>query len=1209
MFKNKIDVVRGFQTSVNIAFDLHNNEKIRSFIPTMSSIDIVEDVLHSINSPTASRARLLVGAYGRGKSHIILVLISLLFKKDVALFNALLNKMKEFNPKLFDYALEYLKSNRRILPVIVNGNSASITQSFLNALQQTLKNENLEDIMPDTNFIAAINAIKLWQKKYPDTYAKFTDSLGEPISAFIVALKEFDVNAYDRFIKLYPKLTSGSEFNPFVGFDVIELYEKVLEKLRGKGYDGVYIIYDEFSKYLESSIAYATVSDTKLLQCFAEKCDRSGDKQMHLMLISHKDISNYIDSNLPKEKVDGWRGVSGRFKHMTLHNNFSQMYEIISAVIKKKSRFWEKFCSDNSTTFNDMEKRFVANGLLEEDIAEVAVRGCYPLHPVSTFVLPRLSEKVAQNERTLFTFLSADHKHTLVTFLDTAQGDFPVLTPDYIYDYFEDQFRKEHYTSGTHKMYTLTTRVLSKLDAKSLGAKIIKTIALFYMIEQFEKLPPIYERVIDTFKDTIHDISEIEKALQYLIDEKCIVYLKRSNGYLKIKESSGVDIQGKIDDAIEREKDRHSANKILNDSSYDSYMYPTSYNDEMEITRFFDFTFIDGEEFIATENWERKIETMTEKSGAVGVLCAIISRSDEKLESIREALFNRVCDHNRVIFALPIKHIPIDKICFEYSAVKFLRSDVVEDNLLADEYDIFIEDLEEIINSFIVSYTRPEAGGAEYYHVGKRLNLKRKAQLSAHLSNICYQTYPNAPVINNESINKDNLPAVAINSRNKLLAGLLNNELDVNLGLTGTGQDVSFMRSTLVQTGILLNESTKPEITLTPSNENMKFTLSVINDFLMSSNSCGRNFKELYDTLIMPQYGYGLKKGVIPILIAAVLHHHKKYIVIKNKGTEVKITPDLLSSINESSQSYTVFMESWNEEKSEYIESLASLFADYVSEKEKDYNTFSYIVFAMCRWYMSLPKYSKELTEVYSGKDTWKKDKTVANHVKFLNGLKQPSINAREFLFEKLIGIYGFKGFRISIVDNIKCAKELFDGAKDALVRALIIDVKEIFGAMSKKGASLTSIVRDWHEGLKPTTINHLFPDNEQKILQLMASVGNDEKAFIERLAKTVIGLRLDDWDKKCVKTFLAYLNRFKDVVINFDTKIGGATYYGANIYKLSFINKSGAEVVKTFEKTEYSERAKLLLNAITTDLEEMGQSISEQEKRQVLMELLETMC
>ena len=47
MFNNKIDVAKGFQTSVNIAYDLNNTGKISGFIPTMSSLDIIEDVLLS----------------------------------------------------------------------------------------------------------------------------------------------------------------------------------------------------------------------------------------------------------------------------------------------------------------------------------------------------------------------------------------------------------------------------------------------------------------------------------------------------------------------------------------------------------------------------------------------------------------------------------------------------------------------------------------------------------------------------------------------------------------------------------------------------------------------------------------------------------------------------------------------------------------------------------------------------------------------------------------------------------------------------------------------------------------------------------------------------------------------------------------------------------------------------------------------------------
>ena len=112
MISNKIWVEKGFQTSINIAYDLHNENKVKSFIPTMSSIDVIEDVMLSTSIPDKGRARILIGAYGRGKSHIVLMLMSLLFKKDITLFETLLNKIKDQNSKLYNFITEYIKSDK-----------------------------------------------------------------------------------------------------------------------------------------------------------------------------------------------------------------------------------------------------------------------------------------------------------------------------------------------------------------------------------------------------------------------------------------------------------------------------------------------------------------------------------------------------------------------------------------------------------------------------------------------------------------------------------------------------------------------------------------------------------------------------------------------------------------------------------------------------------------------------------------------------------------------------------------------------------------------------------------------------------------------------------------------------------------------------------------------------------------------------------------
>ena len=652
--------------------------------------------------------------------------------------------------------------------------------------------------MPATNYQAAANVIERWKTEYQDTFQQFRTRIQEPISNFIEKLNTYDIRAYETFERIYPELTAGCIFNPFLGFDVVQLYEEVVHALQARGYTGVYVVYDEFSKYLEANITEASVSDTKMLQDFAEKCNRSGMAQMHLMLISHKEIANYIDK-LPKQKVDGWRGVSERFTHIHLNNNFTQTYEIIESVILKKESIWKPFVKKYYRSFEALTKRYITHPIfadVTEDAIEHVIKGCYPLHPVSTFILPRLSERVAQNERTLFTFLSANGVATLPAFLDRYQDDsFSVITPDLIYDYFEPLFRKEIYAGTLHDTYVLTAIILEKLDTASLEAKLVKTLSLIYMLEQFEKLKPTKDELIGIYSMG-YEVSEIERALTNLIDEEYVIYLKRSNGYLRLKESSGVDIQAKIKDVMATMYGNASIKKTLNTINFDDAVYPYRYNDEKEMTRYFAFNFIEAEEVTADVEWTIKSENIQ----ADGVVYAVIPNSRESIPTLQKTLLNTSQTCKNCVFILPYHFTPMDYVVREYKAVEKLKEMAQGDAVLFDEYEVIYEDLQEILREYIAVYTRPEKHQAMYIYCGEIRTINRKTVLTELLSDICFELYPKTPVIVNEAINKNTITSVAQASRNKIVAGLLRSELEPNLGLSGTGQEVSIMRSTLIRT-------------------------------------------------------------------------------------------------------------------------------------------------------------------------------------------------------------------------------------------------------------------------------------------------------------------------------------------------------------------------------------------------------------------------
>ena len=78
-----ISVAEGFQYSVNIAYDLHADDKLKSYIPTQSALQLMEDILQSTLPTATDRSRVLIGAYGKGKSHIVLTILALLMKRDL----------------------------------------------------------------------------------------------------------------------------------------------------------------------------------------------------------------------------------------------------------------------------------------------------------------------------------------------------------------------------------------------------------------------------------------------------------------------------------------------------------------------------------------------------------------------------------------------------------------------------------------------------------------------------------------------------------------------------------------------------------------------------------------------------------------------------------------------------------------------------------------------------------------------------------------------------------------------------------------------------------------------------------------------------------------------------------------------------------------------------------------------------------------------
>ena len=71
-----------------------------------------------------------------------------------------------------------------------------------------------------------------------------------------------------------------------------------------------------------------------------------------------------------------------------------------------------------------------------------------------------------------------------------------------MYDYFEELFKKEIYNNEIRDVYLLAKRAIDKIGKKrSLECKIVKTLCLLYILQQFEKIKPVKEEIFRIYKN------------------------------------------------------------------------------------------------------------------------------------------------------------------------------------------------------------------------------------------------------------------------------------------------------------------------------------------------------------------------------------------------------------------------------------------------------------------------------------------------------------------------------------------------------------------------------------------------------------------------------------------------------------------------------------------------------------------------------------
>lgn len=344
-----IKIDNRFEKSVNLTLDLYVQDKIDGYIPTRSSVNILDSYINEVRSFSGNRATVLIGPYGKGKSHLLLVLLSILSQTcQMSAIKKLVQRISAVNPDAASHISDVMENQGQFLPVLINasGNN-SLNQAFMRGLTSALVRDGLDDVIPDNYYTESVKMLLNWQQNFPDTYKLFQRKLNkETIDSFIKKLESYDEKALKFFRAVYPELTSGGMFNPLIDNEVISVYQSVNRILREKhGYAGIYIIFDEFSKYIEGHAVEGFADDMKILQDIPGVTVDTVDYLIHLgKCLCGRDLSEDSEAYknlmqlrkvIPPEMIGG---AAGKFRDLLCDWKYNAQ-SLISDVEDKAEDF------------------------------------------------------------------------------------------------------------------------------------------------------------------------------------------------------------------------------------------------------------------------------------------------------------------------------------------------------------------------------------------------------------------------------------------------------------------------------------------------------------------------------------------------------------------------------------------------------------------------------------------------------------------------------------------------------------------------------------------------------------------------------------------------------------------------------------------------------------------------------------------------------
>ena len=847
--------VRGqFARSANFERDAESAEPLDGYVVTARALDVVERVTTAASGP-AGGAWSLTGPYGSGKSSLGLLLDAIFGPPGPAREGAL-RKLASASPSVADELLRVLSQHQcrsqGFYRALVTADREPVARTVLRGLHRAVVRRHGK--VPGSVEFPASSLLKLAQRR--------ASRVDDPVDASVSEL-----------VEIARCMASQSP---------------------------LLIVVDEFGKNLEAA-SRDEASDTYLLQRLAEAGQGTG-LPIFVLTLQHLSFEEYLADADDRRRRD-WAKVQGRFVDIAFTESAAQTRALIAQAFSvhdsQVTRRIDEWARSHAQSL-------AAAGVTElSDPAELAA--CWPLHPVSTLVLPELCNRFGQHERTLFSFLAGSESGTVASLASdiglTSEADLPSVGPEAVYDYFMATGGAGVSAVGRSSRWT---EIASRLrDANGLSAaeqRLAKSVALLNLVSASGAV-----RASSAVLQLVDPASS--KVLAGLEQRGLVTYRAFADEY-RVWQGTDVNVTELTAAAHDRiaEQPLHQVLGAVHELEPVVAARHSAQNDTM---RLFRRRFAHGDETVeppaALDAVDGDLLLVTSTDGSMPTLSDAALRIGDHPGSASDLVWK--LRSKPVVVAVPEDVTALDRAAREVAALSDVlaasqvESDWVARREVGERLALARSQLDAAVSSaFSADSCRWILldGGA-----GVPLSPGRG---SAPLSEAADFVYHRAPRIPNEMLNRSELTSQGAKARRILLEAMIERSTEYRLGFKGYGPEVAMYEAALKHAGLhrpsreggepvfgkprIRSNSKVSEVLKQIEQVRVAPAWGAVEDAFEAAKKSRLNVRALYSALASPPYG--AKAGVIPVIVTAALLARSDRMAIYEHGTfQLGFSPEL----------------------------------------------------------------------------------------------------------------------------------------------------------------------------------------------------------------------------------------------------------------------------------------------------------------------------